>query len=146
MSNRIALNQISNQHALFVCTTCASIWQDGKRVGTSGGQVMLEQLTQLHRDWELREEFPIRAVECMSACSHPCAVALTGDGKHTYLFGDLSLDPETFEATTAAILECAGKYYRADDGILPWSERPAPLKKGILARIPPLRKVAANLR
>ncbi|MDF5733837.1 MAG: FeS-binding protein, partial [Rhizonema sp. PD38] len=27
----------SKQHTLFVCTTCASVWQDGKRVGSSGG-------------------------------------------------------------------------------------------------------------
>lgn len=144
LSNQLS-DRLSNRHALFVCTTCASIWQDGKRVGTSGGQVMLERLSQLHQDWELRDRFPLQPVECMSACSHPCAIALAGEGKHTYLFGDLSLDPETFEATTAAILDCAAQYYRTDDGILPWAERPAPLKKGVLARIPPLQPVAVSL-
>jgi predicted metal-binding protein len=139
-------SSLTNSHALFVCATCASIWQDGKRVGASGGQVVLERLSQLHQDWELRDRFPIRAVDCMSACNHPCVVALAGDGKHTYLFGDLSLDPETFETTTAAILDCAAQYYRSDDGILPWAERPAPLKKGVLARIPPLQTVAVSLR
>ncbi len=99
---------------------------------------MLEQLSQLHQDWDLCHEFSVRSVECMSACSHPCAVAFTGKDKHTYLFGDLSLDPETFMATAIAILDCASKYYHSDDGLLPWAERPEQLKKGVLARIPPL--------
>jgi predicted metal-binding protein len=133
---------MSNQHSLFVCTSCASIWKSGQRIGKSGGQAMLEQLSQLHQDWELCREFPVRSVECMSACSHPCAVAFTAEGKHTYLFGDLSHDPETFTATAIAILDCAHKYYYADDGLLPWAERPEPLKKGVLARIPPLSAVA----
>ena len=132
---------MSNQHSLFVCTACASIWQEGKRIGKSGGQAMLEHLSQLHQDWDLCHEFPVRSVECMSACSHACAVAFAGDGKHTYLFGDLSFEPETFSATAIAILDCARKYYHADDGLLPWAERPEPLKKGVLARIPPFRAI-----
>jgi predicted metal-binding protein len=36
------------------------------------------------------------------------------------------------------ILDCAEKYYQHPTGILPWAERPAPLKQGILAKIPPL--------
>jgi predicted metal-binding protein len=136
---------MSNQHSLFVCTTCASIWQSGKRIGKSGGQLMLEQLSQLHQDWDLCHEFPVHPVECMSACSRPCVVAFAGEGKHTYLFGDLSLDPETLALTATAILDCARKYYQSDQGLLPWAERPELLKKGILARIPPLHKFAVSL-
>jgi predicted metal-binding protein len=136
---------MSNQHTLFVCTTCASIWQDGRRVGKSGGQLMLEQLSQLHLEWPLSDRFPIRPVECMSACSRPCVVAFAAQDKHTYLFGDLSLDPETFDATAQAILDCAYKYYCTEDGSLPWAERPQPLKKGILARIPPVPQLAVRL-
>ncbi|MCP6758202.1 MAG: DUF1636 family protein [Fischerella sp. CENA71] len=120
-------------HTLFVCKTCASVWQDGKRVGESGGQKLLKQLQKLAQDWYLKEDFPIQEVECMSACSHSCVVAFAGSGKLTYMFGDLPVDD-----SAAAILECASKYYDKPDGLLPWSERPEPLKKGILARIPSL--------
>lgn len=106
---------------------------------------MLEQLSQLHQDWDLCHEFPVHPVECMSACSRPCVVAFAGEGKHTYLFGDLSLDPETLALTATAILDCARKYYQSDQGLLPWAERPEPLKKGILARIPSLHKFAVSL-
>jgi predicted metal-binding protein len=120
-------------HTLFVCKTCASVWQDGKRVGESGGEQLLHQLQELAQSWELKDEFPIQAVECMSACNRSCVVAFAGEGKLTYLFGDLTVDD-----SASAVLECASKYYAKSDGLLPWSERPEPLKKGILARIPAL--------
>jgi predicted metal-binding protein len=125
----------SHTHTLFVCKTCASVWQDGKRVGESGGQKLLHQIQQLAQDWELREEFPIQEVECMSACNRSCVVAFAAKGKLTYLFGDLNAD------SSAAVLECASHYYNKSDGSLPWSERPEPLKKGILAKIPPIPKI-----
>ena len=126
------------QHTLFVCTTCDSTWKEGKRVGISGGQKLLEQLSYLHQDWELRDEFPIQPVECMSACSRPCAVSFTAAGKYTYLFGDLTAAEETLPAVSFAVLDCASLYHTQANGLLPWSERPEALKKGILARIPPL--------
>ncbi|MBD2364723.1 DUF1636 family protein [Anabaena minutissima FACHB-250] len=123
----------SVSHTLFVCTTCASVWQDGKRIGESGGQKLLNKLQNLAENWELRDQFPIQAVECMSACNRSCVVAFAAEGKLTYLFGDLVVDD-----SISAVLECASKYYAKENGLLPWSERPEPLKKGILARIPSL--------
>lgn len=122
------------QHTLFVCTTCATIWQDGKPQGKSGGQTLLEALQEQYEQWELRADFAIQAVKCMSACSHACTVSFTGIGKHTYLFGELSVN----QGTAQAILDCAELYYTQPDGNMPWSERPDALKKGIVARIPPL--------
>ncbi|MBD2039318.1 DUF1636 domain-containing protein [Microcoleus sp. FACHB-672] len=120
-------------HTLFVCTACASVWKDGKREGKSGGQDLLEQINELHQNWDLREDFPIQEVECMSACSRSCAVSFAAAGKYTYLFGDLPVNE-----SAAAVLQCASQYYAKPDGLLPWSERPEPLKRGILAKIPPL--------
>ncbi|WP_353930814.1 DUF1636 family protein [Okeanomitos corallinicola TIOX110] len=120
-------------HTLFVCKTCASVWQDGKRVGESGGQKLLREIQETAESWELKDDFPIQEVECMSACSRSCVVAFASAGKLTYLFGDLPT-----ENCAEAILECASKYYSRTDGVLPWSERPEPLKNGILARIPTL--------
>ncbi|MBD2597622.1 FeS-binding protein [Nostoc sp. MBR 210] len=126
-------NISAHTHTLFICQTCASVWQDGQRVGESGGQKLLHQIQQLAQDWDLRNEFPIQAVECMSACNRSCVVAFAAKGKLTYLFGDLDVD-----SSAAAVLECAEQYYTKIDGVLPWSERPEPLKRGILAKIPPL--------
>jgi predicted metal-binding protein len=124
------------KHSLFVCTSCASVWKNGKREGKSGGQQFMENLSQLAKNWKFLEEFDIQEVECMSACSRSCAVSFAAVGKYTYLFGDL---PANELESAEAVLECASQYYAKPDGLLPWAERPEPLKKGILARIPPLR-------
>ncbi len=130
---------MANQHTLFVCTTCASTWQDGKRVGESGGEKLLASLKQLQENLFDQDQFSIQPVACMSACSRHCAVSFTAIGKYTYLFGDLPVDVETLSETAAAVLDCATLYCTKPDGLLAWSERPEALKKGILARIPPLK-------
>jgi predicted metal-binding protein len=127
---------VNPQHCLFVCTTCGSKWQDGQRVGTSEGERLLQQLQVLHQDWDLAAEFPIQAVGCMSACSRSCAISFAAAGKHTYLFGDISAQDPIVPLSN--IFDCAEKYYQHPTGVLPWAERPAPLKQGILAKIPPL--------
>lgn len=129
------------QHNLFVCTSCSSVWKDGKRVGESGGETLFKRLQQQYQEWKLREEFAIQPVECMSACDRSCTISFGSIGKYTYLFGDLS--PDLSPSQIAGVLECATKYYNHPQGLLPWSDRPEPLKKGILAKIPPL---SANAR
>ncbi|ARV61781.1 FeS-binding protein [Nostocales cyanobacterium HT-58-2] len=127
---------MESQHMMFICTTCASVWQGGKRVGVSGGEKLLQQLQELHSHWELHSEFAIQPVECMSACHRSCVISFAANGKFTYLFGDLS--PDLSPSEIAGVLECASKYYAHPQGLLPWAERPEPLKKGILAKIPPI--------
>jgi predicted metal-binding protein len=127
---------VNPQHCLFVCTTCGSKWQDGRRIGTSAGELLLQELQELHQNWDLAAEFPIQAVGCMSACSRSCAISFAAAGKHTYLFGDIAANDPSIPLSN--ILDCAEKYYQHPTGILPWAERPAPLKQGILAKIPPL--------
>ena len=124
------------QHTLFVCTSCASVWKDGKTIGKSGGQQLLEQILQLYKNWDSKDQWQIQPVECMSACSHSCAISFAAIGKYTYLFGDLPYAEEM--SAIADVFNCADKYYLSPDGLLPWSERPAALKKGVVARIPPL--------
>ncbi len=127
---------MNNQHTILVCSSCASAWQDGKRVGTSGGEKLLKELEDKYKEWDLSKEFTVKSVECMSACSHSCAVAFSASGKMTYLFGDLDYASEALSETSTAVLECASLYYEKSDGKMAWSERPQALKKGVLARIP----------
>ncbi|GAA6615400.1 DUF1636 domain-containing protein [Scytonema sp. NUACC26] len=127
------------QHIMFVCTTCASVWQGGKRVGVSGGEKLLQRLQELNSDGELQSEFEIQPVECMSACNRSCVICFAASSKYTYLFGDLS--PDLPLPAILSVLECASKYHTHPQGLLPWAERPEPLKKGILAKIPPMAMI-----
>ncbi|MBE9168308.1 DUF1636 domain-containing protein [Pleurocapsales cyanobacterium LEGE 06147] len=124
------------QHKILVCSTCASVWQNNKRVGISGGQKLFKKLTQQSQDWSQSKNFTIESVKCMSACSHSCVVAFAAPGKFTYVFGNLSHDANSISATSAAVLDCAKLYCQKSDGVMLWAERPEPLKKGIIARIP----------
>jgi predicted metal-binding protein len=130
------------KHQLFVCTSCASIWKEGKRVGISGGEKLYAQLTADAQNWSLAENYRIRSVECMSACDRACTVGFLAESKFTYLFGDLikelELREENLPKISAALLECAELYYQKSDGNMAWKERPELLKKGILAKIPPV--------
>jgi len=124
---------MNTQHVLFVCKACAMVRVEGQAQGKSGGEQLFEQLQELHSDWELRDDFQIKEVECMSACNRSCAVSFVAPGKYTYLFGDL---PGSESA--AAVLNCAKLYFANPQGYLAWVDRPKALKNGILARIPPV--------
>lgn len=136
---------MSDRHVLFVCTSCASTWKDGQRVGQSGGEKLLEAIAACHEDWELREAFPIQPVECMSACSRPCTISMAASGKFTFVFGNLSVKDDKLPETVDAVLTCAEQFYDKADGLLTWAERPKPLKSGLVARIPAWPPVASGV-
>lgn len=108
---------------LIVCTTC----RDGQ------GQALLELVENaaLARDCAV----PVRGTACMGGCSHSCTAALQGAGKHSYLFGELAVEEGAAEDLIAVALQ----HQAAADGLLAWAERPERLKRGLLARLPPLR-------
>lgn len=142
---------------ILVCTTCASRWEEGQRVGISGGEHLLSALSEAmaeaidadgtvqtgcqRRKNRSQAAIALKPVACMSACSQACTIALSAPGKHTYLFGGLPHDPTDRAAMAeaiAAILTCADLYGDRSDGLLAWGDRPEVLKRSVIARIPPL--------
>jgi len=83
----------------------------------------------------LSDGMRLQPVQCLSACSQGCAVALSSPGKWTYVYG--RLDPAEH---IPDILQGAARYGASDDGIVPWRERPEIFRKNSLARIPPLEE------
>ncbi|NVO23188.1 DUF1636 domain-containing protein [Donghicola sp. C2-DW-16] len=115
---------------LTVCTTCRRIG-GGEPVPDEPrpGERMLQALGAV----ELPENVQLRPVECLSACSRGCSIALTGGpSRWTYVYGDL--DPETH---IEEILQGVSAYAQTTDGIVPWRERPQVFRKQSIARIPP---------
>ncbi len=74
----------------------------------------------------------VKPVECLSACSQGCAIALSAPGRWSYIYGRLA------ERDAPDILAGAAAYSRASDGLVPWRERPVIFRKQSLARIPPI--------
>lgn len=111
---------------LHVCTTCKGLAPPNPDAPRPGA-LLHDALAGTN----LPEGVELRAVECLSACSQGCSVALTAPGKWSYVYGRLT--PED----VADILAGAGAYANAPDGVVPWRERPAIFRKQSLARIPP---------
>jgi predicted metal-binding protein len=57
---------------------------------------------------------------------------MRSNGSWTYIFGGLDV------ACAPALIEGVRLLARATDGILPWRGRPESLKRGLIARIPPI--------
>lgn len=112
---------------LYVCTTCKAgepVVEGDLRPGSRLHAALLAAGT--------TKDVRIVGVECLSACDNGCAVSLTKPGAWSYVYGRLTLDD------VPAILEGAGKYAAAPDGIVPWRDRPTVFRKQSIARIPPL--------
>ena len=81
----------------------------------------------------LPEGVRILPVECLSACDNGCSVALSAPGRWSYVYGHLD-----HEKDVADILSGAAAYAKAQDGLVPWRDRPVIFRKQSLARIPPM--------
>jgi len=75
----------------------------------------------------------VRQVRCLANCNRACSAAIRRDGAWTYVFG--GLDPEQ---DAANLVQGARLFARAPDGLMPWRGRPDILKRGLIARVPPI--------
>jgi len=74
-----------------------------------------------------------REIVCLSQCLRPCVVAFSGEGRFTYLFGDIE---PTRDAD--AVLDAFLLFRARTDGFVERAERPPALRSRILGRVPPL--------
>ena len=119
---------------LHVCVTCRAgqTLQEGEI--TPGARLYAAIL-----DRGALEGVNLVPVECLSACSQGCSVALSAPGRWAYVYGRLS------ENNTADVIAGATAYAAAPDGIVPWRTRPEIFRKQSLARIPPIAVPLAAL-
>ncbi len=119
---------------LSICTTCRDGRED-RHEGVRGGARLAEAILDRQEGERGLTAFRLRGVRCMSQCKRPCAIALAGPDRFTYVFGDLN--PEAPDHIDA-VLALASLYQNAPEGFLRRDERPEPLQAGILGRLPPL--------
>ena len=112
---------------LYVCMTCKA-GQPVPEGAAPPGTMLHAALTA----GPAPDGVDIIPVECLSACSQGCSVALSKPGAWGYVYGRLSPD------NAADILDVAARYAASDAGIVPWRERPEIFRKQSIARIPPL--------
>jgi predicted metal-binding protein len=75
----------------------------------------------------------VRRVRCLANCNRGLSAAIRRDGAWTYVFG--ALDPDR---DASALVEGALLFAGTRDPIMPWRGRPEVLKRGLIARVPPI--------
>ncbi|MFI5000120.1 MAG: DUF1636 family protein [Reyranellales bacterium] len=117
---------------IFVCVSCQQSTGSVADSSNPPGAALAEALRVRLRDGEHRGVF-VTAVDCLAVCKRPCTVALSAAGKWTYLIGDLDPRSHVEEIVAAAL-----SFEASGNGIVPWRERPASFRKGVIARVPPV--------
>lgn len=114
---------------VFVCTSCRKATPDGDGFHNPG-RALADALQTCLRD---DRDITVTPVECLAVCNRPSTIALVGEGKWTYIIGNLD---EALHIDQIA--ESARAYQSSDNGIIPWKERPEAFRKGVVGRVPPL--------
>jgi len=134
---------------LYVCLTCKKVpGLEAAPDATDGatpadevrpGQRLFDALERAKAADEVEGDVEIVGVECLSNCKRSCTIALAGEGRWTYVYGDMHP-----EESVNDILSGARLYAASSDGIVPWRERPVIFRKNVIARIPSLRQIIAS--
>lgn len=121
---------------LHICTTCRGSELSRAKQGDQAppadddprpGTLLLDAINNL----PIPDDIEVIPVECLSACDNGCSVALSCEGKWTYVYGHMNA------ADASDILDGAAAYSSSTDGLVPWRERPRIFRKQCLARVPP---------
>ena len=118
---------------LYVCVTCRA---EGDASQIRAGRRLHDALAAGLADDRAVAVVP---VECLSVCRRPCTVSLAAPGKWTYVYGDLPA-----ETAVPTIVEAARLYAAAPEGLIPWKLRSEPIKKGVVARVPPMPAILSG--
>jgi predicted metal-binding protein len=116
-----------SETTVYVCTTCRKPGdpEDGPRPG--------RKLARATAAAAQGTGVRVCEVECLANCSRSLSAAIRCPGSWTYIFGGLEADRDA-----PALIEGARLLSLAADGLLPWRGRPDVLKRGLIARVPPL--------
>ena len=112
---------------IYVCITCrrASDPEEGLRPGL----LLARETARVAEGTGVI----VRQVRCLANCNRSLSAAIRRDGAWTYVFGELDEHKDA-----SALVEGAKLFARAEDGIMPWRGRPEILKRGLIARVPPI--------
>ncbi|OBQ75444.1 DUF1636 family protein [Mesorhizobium erdmanii] len=110
---------------VIVCASCRD--ETGSDAHPRAGELLADD-TRRAASGEVR----VRTVECLGNCKRRLSAAILRDGCWSYVFGDLTA------ASGADLVTGAKLFATSTDGLIPWRGRPDSLKRGLVARIPPL--------
>lgn len=116
---------------ITVCTTCRNAsHRDDKSVDPDGEAFLDAVRTAVsgHND------LAVRGVACLMGCNQGCNVAISENGKMSYVLGRFDGTDED----AAAVVEYASQHAAQETGVVPFRSWPQGVKGHFIARIPPL--------
>jgi predicted metal-binding protein len=132
-SSNDAKSAAAHGPVVYVCITCRPAGEPDSL--SRPGAILAAATAQAAAGTEVE----VRPMRCLANCSHGPSAALRCNGSWTYVFGGLDV------SCAQALVDGARMLAGAADGILPWRGRPEPLKRGLIARVPPLDFHEADL-
>jgi predicted metal-binding protein len=111
---------------IYVCITCRHAGEPDRE--PRPGVLLAEAVERAAAGTEVA----VRRLRCFANCTRGPSAALRANGSWTYVFGGLD------DTCADALVIAARMMANAPDGILPWRGRPERLKRGLIARVPPI--------
>ncbi|MBE7185693.1 MAG: DUF1636 family protein [Methylobacterium mesophilicum] len=127
-NNGVNAQAVTVAVTVVVCTSCRGT--DGADARPRPGERLAEAVKTL-----APEGVSVHGVECLGNCKRRLSAAVVSPESWTYVFGELS------EESGPDLILGAQLLRGTSDGIMPWRGRPDSLKRGLVARIPPLAKL-----
>jgi len=112
---------------IYVCTTCRRPEdpEDTPRPGAALAEATIRAAE--------KSGVTVTPLRCLANCKRGCTAVMRSPNAWTYVFGHL--DPA---ADADALVTGAKLLSQSTDGLMPWRGRPDALKRGLIARVPPL--------
>lgn len=110
---------------IHVCETCRS--------GTEAVDAQRDGANLAAHTMSLAERgIDVVSVACLANCKRSLSASIQREDGWSYVFGELDVDSGSDLIEGARLLACSS------DGLMPWKGRPDALKRGMIARIPPM--------
>jgi predicted metal-binding protein len=123
----VTTDSAADRTTVLVCITCmaSSDPTNAPRKGTALANATAFALGDAH-------DVGVQRVRCLGNCSRGLSAAIRRENSWTFVFGhlDAGRDGPTLIAGARLLAE-------STDGLMPWRGRPEPLKRGLIARLPP---------
>jgi predicted metal-binding protein len=121
-----ASNAGSGPVTIVVCESCRD--ETGSDAYPRAGESLAADTRRAAEGSDVR----VATVSCLGNCKRRLSAAIIKPGAWSYVFGDLAMD------SGADLVAGANLFVGSTDGLIPWRGRPDSLKRGLIARIPPL--------
>ena len=121
-------NSAADRTTVLVCITCRASTDpsDSPRKGLALADATADALGDA-------VDVNVLRVRCLGNCNRGLSAAIRRENCWTYVFGDLDA-----ERDGPTLIAGARLFAESTDGLMPWRGRPDPLKRGLIARMPPL--------